>query len=384
MRNGFLFGGGIRAGRVLGIPIRLDFSFFLAFVLIIFLLRGQLPGELSAVAQWGYAAAGGVVFFLSLLLHELAHSLTARRYGMEVSGITLFLFGGVSLIKEDSQKPSQEFLISIVGPLMSLLIGGVLIGVYWLGLRSTGWAFADLVGWLGVINVALAAFNMLPGFPLDGGRVLRAALWRMTGSQYRATRGAARVGQLLGGAMIVFGITAFFVDFGFFNSGWNSLWLAAVGFLLLTQASQGVKAAELERDLASLRVGEVMLAPPQARTVEAELLVSTLVPRRDALDHRAAFIVSEQDVAVGIVPAAAILMLDESRYQGARMREVMIAADAIQPVTRETRANEALRRLQRDHAFLLPVVEGGRLLGVVGLDQIIAGLRGPQPSQRGL
>lgn len=383
MRNGPFLGGGFRVGQVLGIPIRLDLSFFLAFALIIFLLHRQLSGELPDWERWGYAAAGGVVFFLSLLLHELAHSVTARRYGMEVASITLFLFGGVSLIKEDSQRPGQEFLIAVVGPLMSLLIGAVFIGV-WFAIGSDGSPLLELIAWLGFINIALAVFNMLPGFPLDGGRVLRAAIWRMTGSQYRSTRWAARVGQTMGAAMIVFGVVGLFIDVGFFSGSFSSLWMAFVGFLLLSQASQGVKAAELERDLASLRVGDVMLAPPQADTVEAELLVSTLVPRRDSLDHRAAFIVSEQNVAVGIVPAAAILMLDEARYNNARMRDVMIAADAVQPVTRETRANEALRRLQRDHAFLLPVVEGGRLLGVVGLDQIIAALRSPQPDQRAL
>ena len=383
MRNGPFLGGGFRVGQVLGIPIRLDLSFFLAFALIIFLLQRQLSGELPDWERWGYAAAGGVVFFLSLLLHELAHSVTARRYGMEVASITLFLFGGVSLIKEDSQRPGQEFLIAVVGPLTSLLIGAAFIGV-WFAIGSNGSPLLELIAWLGFINIALAIFNMLPGFPLDGGRVLRAAIWRMTGSQYRSTRWAARVGQLMGAALIVFGVVGLFIDVGFFSGSFSSLWMAFVGFLLLSQASQGVKAAELERDLASLRVGDVMLAPPQAGTVEAELLVRTLAPSRDSLDHRAAFIVSEQNVAVGIVPAAAILMLDEARYQNARMRDVMIAADAVQPVTRETRANEALRRLQRDHAFLLPVVEGGRLLGVVGLDQIIAALRAPQPDQRAL
>ena len=109
-----------------------------------------------------------------------------------------------------------------------------------------------------------------------------------------------------------------------------------------------------------------------------------LVPRRVALDHRTAFIVNEHDVAIGIVPAAAILMLDDARYRSARMRDVMIAADAVQPISPDMRANEALRLLQRDHTFLLPVVEGGRLLGVIGLDQIISALRTPQPSHRGL
>ena len=383
MKNGFLFGGGFSVGRVFGIPIRLDLSFFLIFGLIVFWLPNQLPEGLPALEKWSYAVAGGIVFFLSLLLHELAHSVTARRYGMEVSSITLFLFGGVSLIKEDAQRPGQEFLIAIVGPLTSLLLGGLFIAL-WLLLRPFDAAFVDLLGWLGFINVALAVFNMLPGYPLDGGRVLRALLWRASGSQYRATRWAGRCGQLLGAAMIVFGVAAVFVSIGPLGGSFGSVWLAVIGFLLVSQASQGVKTAELERDLAALRVGQVMLAPPQVQTVEADLPVRVLVPHREQLDHRTAFIVNEHDVAIGIAPAAAILMLDEAHYQSARMRGVMTAADAVQPISPHSNAGEALRRLQRDQTFLLPVVEGGRLLGVVGLDQIIAALRGPQLNQRGL
>ena len=383
MKNGFLFGGGFRIGRLLGIPIRLDLSFFLIFGLIVFLLPRQLSDQLPELEKWAYAVAGGVVFFGSLLLHELAHSVVARRYGMEVSGITLFMLGGVSVIKEDSARPGQEFTIAIVGPLMSVALGAAFLGA-WLMLRPADSAIVDLLGWLGVVNIALAVFNMLPGFPLDGGRVLRAILWKLTRSQYRATRGAARVGQLLGIAMILLGVAGFFIEIGPFGGSFNSIWLAVIGFMLVSQASQGVKAAVLERDLAALRVGELMLAPPQARTVEAELAVRVLVPRRVALDHRTAFIVNEHDVAIGIVPAAAILMLDEARYRSARMRDVMIAADAVQPISPDMRANEALRLLQRDHTFLLPVVEGGRLLGVIGLDQIISALRTPQPSHRGL
>lgn len=383
MRNGFPFGSGINAGRVLGIPVRLDLSFFLMFALIALLLRNQLPAGLPAAEQWLYAVIGGAVFFLSLLLHELAHSLTARRYGMEVASITLFMFGGVSLIKEDSRRPGQEFLIAVVGPLTSLLLGLGFIAVFFL-LRSSPAAVVDLIGWLGFINIALAIFNMLPGFPLDGGRVLRAAIWRLSGSEYRATRWAARAGQLLGGAMVAAGAAGLFFSFGPLESGFSAIWLAVIGFMLLSQAGQGIKAADLERDLAALRVGELMLAPPQARTVEADLLVSTLIPHRAALDHRSAFFVSEREVAIGIVPAAAILMLDEPGYLNARMRDVMIAANAVQAISPDMRANEALRRLQRDRTFLLPVVEGGRLLGVVGLDQIVGALRGPQLTHRGL
>ena len=380
-------GAGIPFGRVLGIPIRLDLSFFLAFAVIVFLLSTQwieneLP-DLSVIERWLYAVGGGVVFFAALLVHELAHSLTARRYGMEVSSITLYVFGGVSLIKEDSRRPGHEFWISIVGPLASLLIG-----IAFLALAA--WVFADdtalqVVGWwVGVVNIFLAVFNMLPGYPLDGGRVVRSLVWRTTGSRHRATRAAARLGQGLGLALIVFGAAGMLFNLGGFGDGFSGIWLIFIGILLATQAAQGVRAAELERDLESLSVSDMMLAPPQARTVEADLPVRTLVPARPQLDHRDLFIVGEQGVAVGIASASAILLLDEERYQSVRMRDVMTRADQIQPIGPGASGDEALRRLQQEHVFALPVVEAGRLLGVVGLDQIVAALRDAAPGSRGV
>ena len=371
-------GSGIPAGRVLGIPIRLDLSFFLIFALIVFLLATQvLPDAiagLSDLERWLLGLAGGVAFFVSLLIHELAHSLVARRYGMEVTSITLFFFGGVSLIREDSRRPGQELWIAIVGPLASAALAAVFI-LLALFVLPDGSAVGTLIFVLGVLNGFLAAFNMLPGFPLDGGRVARAAIWRITGSRHRATRASARLGQGLGLLMILYGIGGLIFDWVIFESGLNSFWLIFIGLLLASQASQGVKAAELERDLAELRVGELMLSPPQARTVEADLLVRTLVPSREQLAHHDAYIVAEQGAAIGIASAAQILLLEEERYLNARMREIMLSAGQIQPIAPEAPADEALRRLQKDHAFVLPVVEHGRLLGVVGLEQIIEALR---------
>ncbi len=378
MRFGMLGGSGVPAGRVLGIPIRLDLSFFLIFVLIVFLLATQvLPDAiagLSDLERWLLGLAGGVAFFVSLLIHELAHSLMARRYDMEVISITLFFFGGVSLIREDSRRPGQELWIAIVGPLASAVLaaGFILLALFVLPDGST---VGTLLFALGVLNGFLAAFNMLPGFPLDGGRVARAAIWRITGSRHRATRTSARLGQGLGVLMILYGIGGLVFDWVIFESGLNSFWLIFIGLMLASQASQGVKAAELERDLAELRVGELMLSPPQARTVEADLLVRTLVPSRDQLAHHDAYIVAEQGTAVGIASAAQILLLEEERYLNVRMREIMLSAGQVQPITPEAPADEALRRLQKDHTFILPVVEHGRLLGVVGLEQIIEALR---------
>lgn len=379
MRFGMFGGNGIQIGRVLGIPIKLDISFFFVFALLVFLIATQiLPDSvdgLGGAERWLYGLVGGVVYFASLLVHELAHSLWARRYGMEVSSITLFFFGGVSLIREDSQRPGQEFWIAVVGPLASALLAAIFLAVA-LFVLSRETTLAEMLFVLGLANGFLAAFNMLPGFPLDGGRVARAAIWRVTGSRHRATRASARLGQMLGAVMIIYGIGGILTDVSFFDSGLNSIWVALVGFLLLTQAAQGVKAAELERDLSLLRVGELMLAPPIARTAEAALAVKVLAPSRAQLDQQDVFIVTESGAAVGITSAVQILLLEEERYQTARLRDIMVEASQVEPINTQTGADEALRRLQRERLFVLPVVERGRLLGVVGLEQIVSALGG--------
>ncbi|MXX31600.1 MAG: CBS domain-containing protein [Chloroflexi bacterium] len=385
MRFGFFGGNGIKVGQVLGIPIRLDLSFFLVFALLVFVIATQaqiLPDDLDGLGgaePWLYGVVGGAVYFLSLLVHELAHSLMARRYGMEVSSITLFFFGGVSLIREDSQRPGQEFWIAIVGPLASVALGVVFLIVAIVALTPDS-ALHNIVFVLGILNCFLAGFNMLHGFPLDGGRVLRSLVWRITGSRHRATRASARLGQLLGAIMILYGIGGIVTDAAIFDAGLNSLWVALIGFLLMTQAAQGVKAAELERDLAGLRVGELMLEPPVARTAEAELPVRILAPSRSQLNQQDVFIVTEGGIAVGIASAVQIILLDEERYQSDRLRDIMLDANQVQPLGPDARADEALRRLQRERTFVLPVVERGRLLGVVGLEQILKALgQGPSP-----
>ena len=383
MRFGFFGGNGIKVGQVLGIPIRLDLSFFLVFALLVFVIATQiLPDDLDGLGgaeRWLYGLAGGVVYFLSLLIHELAHSLMARRYGMEVSSITLFFFGGVSLIREDSQRPGQEFWIAIVGPLASVALGVLFLLIAAVALTPDT-TIHHMILVLGIVNCFLAGFNMLPGFPLDGGRVLRSLVWRITGSRHRATRSSARVGQILGAIMIIYGIGGIVTDVAFFDAGLNSLWVALIGFLLMTQAAQGVKAAELEQDLAGLRVGELMLQPPVARTAEAELPINILVPSRAQLNQQDVFIITEGGVAIGIASAVQIILLDDERYQSDRLRDIMLDANQVQPLGPDARADEALRRLQRERTFVLPVVERGRLLGVVGLEQILKALgQGPSP-----
>ncbi len=188
-------GSSIQIAKIAGIPIRLDVSFLVSFVLIsaIFGLRilpSMVNPDPTGVTVVGLSILAGLIFFASLLLHELAHSITARLYGLTVANITLFLLGGVSQITEESKSASQEFVIAIVGPLTSAALGGLFFALYYLT-GSGNSPLAAVIQWLGFINLTLAIFNMLPGFPLDGGRVFRAMIWGVTRSRTRATRYAA-------------------------------------------------------------------------------------------------------------------------------------------------------------------------------------------------
>lgn len=352
------FGGGFKVGRIFGIPIILDFSFFLIFLLAVWWFS-ELFSAADGLQRWGFAVLGGIVLFGSLLIHELAHSLVARRLGLEVSSITLVFFGGYSLIKDDPARPAHEFAITIVGPLSNLAIAGILIPI--------------------------GIFNLLPGFPLDGGHLFRAVLWRITGSRYRSTRAAAALGQLFAAALFLAGLLGLVgvIDWAVVR-GTAGLWLVVLGFLLWSQARQAAKSAELQHDLHARRVDELMLQPSAARTLDAEAFLIAVASDRRRLDHREAFFVNSDQIAVGILPASTILLLDDARYRSSKVRDVMIPAASLTPIPPEARADEALKRLQDEGApRMLPVVEHGRLLGLIGIDQIIAGLRGQRPAQPG-
>lgn len=372
-----LSGNGIRLGKIAGIPIILDVTFFISFVLITALLGTRIFPRMidpdpSAATLWALAIAAGVIFFVSLLLHELAHSLVARLYGMEVASITLFLLGGVSQIREESERPSQEFVIAFVGPLTSALLGGLFLGLYatFVGRDAP---LTALLGWLGFVNLVLAAFNMLPGFPLDGGRVLRALLWALTKSRARATRWSSRVGQAVGILLALYGLASF-LNLGLGEqTSVGGLWLVFIGAFLFNAATQSLRGVEADERLAAVQVRDVMSS--DLRPVDAETRVNGLYPRRDRVDPQAAFLVTRDEAVIGIVSGALLLLLSDERYASATMGEVMVRADAIVPIAPGATGQEALRRLRLEGAAVLPVVEDGRLLGLVGLDQVARALR---------
>jgi Zn-dependent protease len=242
-----VFGRSWRVGRLFGIQIRIDPSWILIAALVTYNLYvrfGLRFVDLNSTSRLLLAIAVGILFFGSVLAHEMAHALTARRRGIEVEGITLFLFGGATHARVDSRRPRDELVVSIVGPLTSLVLGGLCLALAQpLGWpeKPIGWGF----GYLGAVNILLAAFNMLPGFPLDGGRVLRAIVWKVTGSLTRATRIASIVGQGVGYAIIAVGVAWLLND----ELG-NAIWFAFIGWFLVQAARFS------DRELRSRQAGD--------------------------------------------------------------------------------------------------------------------------------
>ncbi len=228
----------IKLGSISGIQIGLHYSWFIIAALIVFSLTGrfhQVNPDWSTSEIWIAALLTAVLFFVTLLLHELAHSLVAQARGLKVRAITLFALGGVSQIQDDSTDAKTEFWVAIAGPIASVIIGFGCLGIA----RGLGWQFstepqtaaAGVLVWLGYINLALAAFNMIPGFPLDGGRVLRAIIWAITKNADRSTRIAARIGQIVAVLFILDGVWKYFSGAGF-----DGLWIAFIGWFLMDAA----------------------------------------------------------------------------------------------------------------------------------------------------
>ena len=226
-------GSSLRLGRVFGIPIEVNVSWLFVFLLLTFLLANEFEDarlRWPVAQRWSVAMVTVVLFFLSVLAHELSHSVMAVRKGIPVRGITLFIFGGVSRLEREPPRPITEFVIAIVGPLSSIMLAAIFGGAWYLlgGGDSTLEVVLLLLAWT---NLSLGVFNLVPGFPLDGGRLLRAGIWGMTGSYHRATQIAARSGQAVGGAMVLGGVVlAVAVD------PVDGVWVAIVGLFLFSIA----------------------------------------------------------------------------------------------------------------------------------------------------
>jgi len=386
MRSGF------RLGRIFGINIYIDWSWFLIFFLVIWNLAtvfGQLHPAWGTALNWGIAVAAAILFFASVLAHELAHSLVARAQGLPVRNITLFLFGGVSNIQREPPSPGAEFLMAVVGPLTSVVLGVLFIWAARVNAGSLlGTAVTNplravarldplttLLLWLGPINIILGIFNLIPGFPLDGGRVLRSILWAATNNLRQATRWASYVGEAIAWLMIIAGIAMVFgVQIPVLGTGIVSgLWLAFIGWFLYNAAVQSYQQVVVQDMLEGVPVSRVMRA--NVPTVPPNIPISSLVYHYIMGTDERGFPVLEGDQVTGLVTLEDVRKVPREDWDTTTVGQIMTPADQLEMVTPREDAADALSKLMQRDVRQIPVMQNGHLIGMVRRRDIVRWLQ---------
>jgi Zn-dependent protease/predicted transcriptional regulator len=365
----------IKLGTVFGVELGLHYSWLVIALLITFSLAAQFHAEnrdWSDAVVWGISIITGVLFFACLFAHELSHAMVAKARGLPIHKITLFLLGGVAQIEREPSDAKTEFWMAIVGPFTSGVLGLILLALAW----ASGWVprtppatpATALLVWLGYINLALGAFNLIPGFPLDGGRVLRAALWWGMGDAERSTRVAARVGQVIAVLFIGFGILQFFQ-----GAGLNGLWMAFIGWFLLQAAGATYLQVETGELLRGLRVKDVMST--DYHSVDPNTSLQQFVHEQLLRTGQRCFLVVENGRLLGLITLKEIRETDPKSWPLRSVGDVMRRADKIHFISPDLPAVEALETMGREDVHQLPVISDGRIAGVVTRAHIVQVLR---------
>jgi len=359
---------GFRIGRILGIPIYLHGTWIFIFVLITTLLAAQFAQEhpqWSQTQHWAAALATSLLFFASVLFHELSHSMIARIYKIRVASITLFFFGGVARITREPAKPIQEFNIAVAGPLSSFFLAAVFLGL------TQFFPKTDMLGalslWLCRTNAALAGFNLLPGFPLDGGRIFRAAVWGITKDFSRATRLAGAAGKLVAYGMIVYGVAhAIRGELGF-------LWYCLIGYFLLSAAQESVAQVAIREALSGLHAADVMSneVPTMPRDISLEEYGQEV-----ARTGRRCHLITTGDRLVGMMNVHTLNSVRREDWPNMSVQAVMIPREKILWAAPEEPLLSLLERLLNADVNQMPVVsgsdgDGAHIIGMVTRDSIL-------------
>ncbi|MGW2183383.1 site-2 protease family protein [Streptomyces sp. NPDC001732] len=356
-------------GRIAGVRIGVHWSVLFIFGIIAFGLAQDhfphvYPGR-TPLVYWAAGLATAVVFLASLLAHELAHAVVARRNGVVVDDIVLWLLGGVARLKSEASSPAAELRIAGIGPLVSLLLGGLfLLSTWLLALASAPGLLVEVAAWLAGINLLLALFNALPAAPLDGGRLLRAFLWWRTGDRLRATAGATTAGRVLGWLLIGLGLVVFMKGGGF-----GGLWLALIGWFLIAAATAEGQQAQLRGVLAGVPVRDAMTRDPL--TVPADLTVADLLADPRYRYRHSAFPVAGADGApVGLVT------LDSAKQVPPEQAGTVTVGEVMVPLARSTVAGpddslaDLLPRMESGAEHRVLVTDQGRLVGILSLSDV--------------
>jgi Zn-dependent protease/CBS domain-containing protein len=359
--------GSFRIGKIAGIDIDIHVSWIIILVLLMVSLATgwfpQLYPGWSSATYWGVGLISALLLFVSVLLHELAHSLVARRRGLPVKNIILFIFGGVSNIEQEPRSPGVEFQVAIVGPLTSLLIGALCF-LLLLPLRGTHSPLEGILFYLAVTNVLLGVFNLIPGFPLDGGRVLRSIVWKITGSLAKATRIASISGQVIAYLFILWGIWQLFS-----GNVLNGIWIGFIGWFLLSAAQSANTQVMVQSALRGVTVGEVMNPTPP--TVPATISLQQLINDYFLPHGLRCALVMQGDRLAGLMTLSDIRHVPREQWGYTSAGQAMIYVERLHVVSPQQSLNDVLPLMAGRDVNQLPVVQNGIPVGIVSRDAIM-------------
>jgi len=356
----------ISLGKIIGIPINLDYSWFLILALLTWMLaQTYFPQEFKNWSQFSYWLVGLItsfLFFLSILLHELGHSILAKIYKIKVKRITLFIFGGVAEISKEPPKSSAEFLIAIAGPVTSFLLAGIFY------LLEKAFAGNDYLmapfRYLAFINFLLAVFNLIPGFPLDGGRVFRAIVWAITKNFKKATTIAANVGRFFGYFFIMLGVIQIFQ-----NNFLDGVWIAFIGWFLESAAISQIQRQALDELLFGHKVEEAMSS--DFGIVYPDSTIEEIVDNHFIGANRRSLLVKDENTIVGFITPVQINSISSNDRQNKTVKDVMIPLQDMDKVNSEAPLLDALKKIDENDIKEMPVIENGEFVGILNHDSIL-------------
>lgn len=378
-----MFRGGIPIGKAFGISLRLHYSWFLIFVLVTWALAAvYFPSThptWSLALKIGVGVITSILFFGSVLFHELMHSIVALREGIQIQAITLFFLGGVSQMTGEPKTAGDEFRMAAAGPFSSLVLGGLFLGIYYLlrGFTSeTAQIIAAISQYLGLINILLGVFNLIPGFPLDGGRVLRSLIWWRSRNLQSATRIASNIGRVIGFLFIIGGIFLAFTG-NFFNG----IWLVLIGWFLETAASSSYKQLMLQEMLKGHIASEVMSR--DCTVVPPDITIEHLVDEHILSSGRRCFPVVSGDRTEGLVTLSSIKSVPSDARGRTLVRDAMTPLSQVKSVSPNEDLSNVLQILSENDINQVPVVWENKIVGIVARDNLINFINTRQELQRG-
>jgi Zn-dependent protease/predicted transcriptional regulator len=362
---------GIRLFRIAGIDVVVDYSWFIIFFLVIYTMAEsyfpQAHQQYSTRQYWIMGAIAALLFFVSILLHELAHSVVAAKNGIRVTSIRLLIFGGLAQVESEPKTGKQEFLIALAGPATSMALGMFFLTIYsFYALNQKVSPVAGIAFWLGSANILLALFNLIPGFPLDGGRILRAFLWDHWDDMARATKVVSHFGNAFAVFLIILGILQFLIT----QSILSGLWLIFIGLFMKQSAVGSYQGVMLKSALSGVPVSKIMTE--RIVSVDWLLSIEELVQNYIYRHQFTQFPVCNREEFIGMVSLDGVKSISKDLWGFKQVRDIMTPLEFVPCLQPTDDASEALTRMVSSNVEHMPVVENGQLMGLVSQRDIMS------------